>query len=222
MIRLLRDVMWCLVSQVRVLVKLPLAEGVRLPGELLLLAVRGSRLAHQPHGAALLQQTQRGRVRPSSTCVPDGGGWGGSRGRAGSIVQLIHGLRHRGQGGRGGIGVQVRGGAKERCLVQSVGVRCACGRIRGLPSQRSSPWPVVRGHHRLLDLHKEDVQGQIMRWYRQHDICRLKKCRGQQLECCFWHRNSLSNFSKDELCIVTKRWHLGKTYQVHQSEKEPA
>lgn len=78
------------VSQVRVLVEFPLAEGVRLPGELLLLAVRGGRLAHQPHGAALLQQTQRGRVRPGGTRVPDGGG----RGRAGGVVQLVHGLRH--------------------------------------------------------------------------------------------------------------------------------
>lgn len=78
------------VSQVRVLVEFPLAEGVRLPGELLLLAVRGGRLAHQPHGVALLQQTQRGRVRPGGTGVPDGGG----RGRAGGVVQLVHGLRH--------------------------------------------------------------------------------------------------------------------------------
>lgn len=159
MIRVLRDVMWWCVSQVWVLVEFPLAEGVRLPGELLLLAVRCSRLAHQPHGAALLQQTQRGRVRPGSTRVPDGGGWGGRGGWAGGVVQLIHGLRHWGQGGRGGIGVQVRGGAKERGLVQSVGVRWAGRRISGLPSQGSSPWPVVRGHHGLLDLQREDVQG---------------------------------------------------------------
>lgn len=125
------------ISQVRVLVELPLAEGVRLPGELLLLAVRGSRLAHEPHSAAFLQQTQRGGVRPGGTRVPDGGGRGGAGG-AGRVLQLIHSLRHRGQGGRGRVGVQIGGGAEERGLVQPVGVRRTCGRVSGLASQGSA------------------------------------------------------------------------------------
>lgn len=169
------------VSQVRVLVEFPLAERVRLPGELLLLAVRGGRLAHQPHGAALLQQTQRGRVRTGSTRVPDGGGRGGGRrgGRAGGVVQLIHCLRHRGQGGRGGVGVKVRGGAKKRGLVQPVGMWRTCRGISGLPSQGSAPRPVVSRHQGLLDLQREDARGHRVRLYRLHYVCCPKSAEGR-------------------------------------------
>lgn len=132
-------------SQVRVLVEFPLAEGkCRRPlvgrcGQLLLLIWSGS-LTHDAHGTVLLQEAQRGRVRAGGARVPAGGrGTGGS----GRIVQLVHGLRHRGQGCRCRICVQTGGRAEERRFMKPVGVGGACRRVGGLASQGSAPCTVV-------------------------------------------------------------------------------
>lgn len=144
-------------SQVWVLVEFPLAEGKRRRplvgrcGQLLLLE-RSWSLTHDAHGTVLLQKAQRGRVWAGSARVPAGGRGAVGTGR---IVQLVHGLRHRGQGCRCRVCIQTGGGAEEWCFMKHVGVGGACRGVGGLASQGSAPCMVVGWHQWLLCLLNE-------------------------------------------------------------------
>lgn len=134
-------------SQVRVLVEFPLAEGKRCRP-----LVRSWSLTHDAHGTVLLQKAQRGRVRPGGACVSAGGrGAGGT----GWMVQMVHRLRHRGQGRRCRVCVQAGGGAEEWRFMKPVGVGGASRRVGGLASQGSAPCTIVGWHHWLLRLLNE-------------------------------------------------------------------
>lgn len=103
-------------SQVRgILVEFSL---VRSTGSLegMLVAVLSGCRASEGQAGILLQQSQRGE--PSA--------WP-------AALHLIHGLRHGGQGGRGWVGVQVRGRTEEGAVLKAVRRVGGNGRgVRGL------------------------------------------------------------------------------------------
>lgn len=114
-------------SQVGVLTELPLAELVGRcagPGD-------GVRLGRQ----LLLVVLSLGMKEPQGGVGPAGPGVS----RRAPGVELVHGLRDRGQGGRGRVGVQIRGrGEDGGSLLQAVGVGGDWRRVGGLTTQRAA------------------------------------------------------------------------------------